>query len=213
MATDTSIAINKNHGKVPKRINKSQREKKKREHLNELFLNLANTLELSEQSSCKASVLIEATRLVRDTAAQIKNLEKENAALLSESVYITVETNELKDENSALEAEIGKLRTEIKSRVSDLQLDLNKAPAENQVHDPVALQHTGDPLVFQQGQFLNLVHLSEQVLPGHGFAVRKPHARYPTAADGWPSQVLEKQLAPERGKGARDGYRDDNCCV
>lgn len=34
----------KNKGKVPKRIQKSEREKLKREHLNELFLDLANVL-------------------------------------------------------------------------------------------------------------------------------------------------------------------------
>ena len=34
----------KNQGKVPKRIHKAEREKMKREHLNELFLELANAL-------------------------------------------------------------------------------------------------------------------------------------------------------------------------
>lgn len=34
----------KTKGKVPKRIHKAEREKLKREHLNELFLDLANAL-------------------------------------------------------------------------------------------------------------------------------------------------------------------------
>jgi len=33
-----------NQGKVPKKIHKAEREKMKREHLNELFLDLANAL-------------------------------------------------------------------------------------------------------------------------------------------------------------------------
>lgn len=34
----------KNHGKIPKRIHKAEREKMKREHLNESFLALASSL-------------------------------------------------------------------------------------------------------------------------------------------------------------------------
>lgn len=34
----------KNQGKAPKRIHKAEREKMKREHLNELFIDLANAL-------------------------------------------------------------------------------------------------------------------------------------------------------------------------
>lgn len=33
-----------NQGKAPRRVHKAEREKMKREHLNELFLDLANTL-------------------------------------------------------------------------------------------------------------------------------------------------------------------------
>ncbi|KAL0335611.1 UNVERIFIED_CONTAM: Transcription factor [Sesamum radiatum] len=126
-----------NKGKVPKRIHKAEREKMKREHLNELFLALANSLDLSDQNG-KATVLIEATRLVKDMLVQIECLKKENAALLSESQYVTVEKNELQDENSALEAQIGILRTELKSRVSELQLDLNTVPPEYQSQEPAS---------------------------------------------------------------------------
>lgn len=73
----------KNKGKVPKRIHKAEREKMKREHLNELFLALANSLDLSDQNNGKATMLIEATRMVKDMLVQIECLKKENAALLS----------------------------------------------------------------------------------------------------------------------------------
>lgn len=36
--------VPKTKGKVPKRVHKAEREKLKREHLNELFLDLANAL-------------------------------------------------------------------------------------------------------------------------------------------------------------------------
>lgn len=111
---------------------------------------------------------------------------------------MTAEKNELKDENSALAAQIGQLQTELKSRVSGLQVDLNVVPAEYQNQD--------------QGQIVSPSHLvafcsniqaypevdTEQVASRHISVVRKPHARYPTPADKWPSQVLEKQA--ELGK-------------
>ncbi|KAL0384924.1 UNVERIFIED_CONTAM: Transcription factor [Sesamum radiatum] len=216
----------KNKGKVPKRIHKAEREKMKREHLNELFLALANSLDLSDQNNGKATVLIEATRMVKDMLVQIECLKKENATLLSESQYVTVENNELQDENSALEAQIGKLRMELKSRVSELQLDLNTVPPEYQSEELAS--HSGDdPLVFPptlpgrpQAQIVNpLRHATfcpniraypelgnEGVTPRHISIVSKPHARYPTPADRWPSQVLEKHL--ESGKQAEHGHRN-----
>lgn len=42
----------KNKGKVPKRIHKAEREKLKREHLNGLFLDLANSLGNSDSPDC-----------------------------------------------------------------------------------------------------------------------------------------------------------------
>ncbi|KAJ0448046.1 putative transcription factor bHLH family [Helianthus annuus] len=74
MAAERSSAClqtsKKNPAKVPKRIHKAEREKLKHEHLNELFLELAGALELTEQNSGKASVLGETTRVVKDMIDQ-----------------------------------------------------------------------------------------------------------------------------------------------
>lgn len=224
MAMETSTSgdrsSKKNHGKIPKRIHKAEREKMKREHLNESFLALASSLELSHQNNGKASIVIEATRTVKDMQAQIKCLQKENAALLTESQYVTDEKSELKDENSALEAEIDKLRTEIKSKVSKLQLDLNMSPPEYHNQElGLGLHNSDGHHVFQfmqhgpQGQIVSPSQLAtfcsnvqpylevgtEQLASKHISIVSKPHARYLTPADKWPLQVLEKQ--PELGKG------------
>lgn len=136
-----------NQGKVPKRIHKAEREKMKREHLNELFLDLANALgkllclyclfwlcsnftmvvyaclfnlsvmflfllgipydiwyvtriwlyvpflvvmgiDLNDPNSGKASILCEASKLLKDLLCQIHSLKKENVSLLSESQYV-----------------------------------------------------------------------------------------------------------------------------
>ncbi|XP_010515069.1 PREDICTED: transcription factor bHLH47 isoform X2 [Camelina sativa] len=143
-------------GQVPKRINKAVRERLKREHLNELFIELADTLELNQQNSGKASILCEATRFLKDVFGQIESLRKEHASLLSESSYVTTEKNELKEETSVLETEISKLQSEIEAKANQLKPDLNTshAPAyhhhlyqqQQQPHPELASQFPGLPI-------------------------------------------------------------------
>lgn len=45
-------------------------------------------IDLSEQNNGKASILIEASRLLKDLLCQIQSLKKENVSLLSESHYV-----------------------------------------------------------------------------------------------------------------------------
>lgn len=184
----------KSPGKVPKRIHKAEREKLKREHLNELFLELAGALELSEQNSGKASILGETTRVVKDMVDQIKSLRKENAALLSESQYVTIERNELQDEASTLQNQISVLKSMIKERTAQTNLDLN-APAI-ETHEPqyfpqdIIRLPSGDPVL--NPVFVIPTCQNVQINPQTVSNVSKPNPRYPTASDSWPFQLLEK---------------------
>ncbi|KAL1218116.1 Transcription factor bHLH47 [Cardamine amara subsp. amara] len=128
-------------GKVPKRIHKAVRERLKREHLNELFIELADTLELNQQNSGKASILCEATRFLKDVLDQIEVLRKEHTSLLSESTYVTTEKNELKEETSALETEISKLQTEIEEKMNQSKPDLSTSPIPEYHHHHHQQQH------------------------------------------------------------------------
>lgn len=178
----------KNPGKAPKRIHKAEREKMKREHLNELFLELAGALELTEQNSGKASILTETTRVVKDMFDQIKSLKKENATLLSESQYVMVERNELEDETCGLQKQISELKNIIKERTVSVQknLDLN-APAiesqEPQYLNPVFVIPACHPQ-------LDTGVVNDNNAPASN--VSKPYPRYPTPSDSWPLQLLEK---------------------
>ncbi|XP_022768486.1 transcription factor bHLH47-like [Durio zibethinus] len=202
----------KTKGKVPKRIHKAEREKLKREHLNELFLDLANALDPNQQNNGKASILCEATRLLKDLVGQIESLKKENASLLSESHYMDAEKNELKEENMALETQIQKLQSEIGTRVAQSQPDLNEPPPDFQQTELSSHfhgDHPGLPAVepaLQQASALIVVPIradiqsypvpdSPQPAAMANSIVSKPHARYPTPADSWPSQLLGKQSA------------------
>ncbi|MFS7939750.1 putative transcription factor bHLH family [Helianthus anomalus] len=195
----------KNPVKVPKRIHKAEREKLKREHLNELFLELAGALELTEQNSGKASVLGETTRVVKDMIDQIKSLKKENAALQSETQYVTVERNELQDETCTLQKQISELQSMIKERKAQTNLDLNAPAIESQepqfpTYFPQEMMRlpTGDPVinpVFVIPGCQNVqVHAQPELRTGHNPVsnVSKPNPRYPTPSDSWPFQLLEK---------------------
>ncbi|CAN1266125.1 Transcription factor bHLH47 [Linum perenne] len=118
----------KNKVKVPRRVHKSEREKLKREQLNDLFEHLAATLEMEPPNNGKASVLNETARMLKNLLGQINTLKKENASLVSESHYVTIEKNELKEENSVLETQIGDLRSKVRARLVHTKPDLNIPP-------------------------------------------------------------------------------------
>ncbi|XWS48038.1 hypothetical protein CRYUN_Cryun13aG0037800 [Craigia yunnanensis] len=214
-ALETSVGRSyapKTRGKVPKRIHKAEREKLKREHLNELFLDLANALDPNQQNNGKASVVCEATRLLKDLFGQIESLKKENASLLSESHYVIIEKNELKEENSTLETQIQKLQSELETRVAQSKPDLYEPPPDFQQTELSSNFHgdhrglpAGEPAM-QQASALLVVPIrpdiqaypvpdSTQPAVKPNSIVSKPHARYPTPADSWPSQLLGKQSA------------------
>ncbi|KAF8037248.1 hypothetical protein BT93_B0226 [Corymbia citriodora subsp. variegata] len=209
LSAGRSSPCKKTHGKVPKRIHKAEREKQKREHLNELFQDLASALDLNQQNNGKASILCEAARLLKEIFGQIEGLKKENVTLLSESRYVTVEKNELKEENSALEAQIEKLQSELRARVAESKPDLNAPPPEctqpavaaNYPGDTTGLATAEPPL--QQTHAVIIVPLQPQPdlssYPVHAPHVSKPHPRYPTPADSWPSQLLGDQV-PRRNE-------------
>lgn len=112
-----------------------------------------------------------------------------------------IEKNEIRDENSALAAQIEMLQTEIEGRAAPYKPDLNLAPSELTQHFPgrsLRFPHADQAL--QQppvvGRVVVLPLASDlQAFPDSDTTrsismVSKPHARYPTPADSWPSQVL-----------------------
>ncbi|CDY53423.1 BnaC01g42730D [Brassica napus] len=185
-------------GKVPKRINKAVRERLKREHLNELFIELADTLEMNQQNSGKASILCEATKFLKDVFGQIESLRKEQTALLSESNYLTTEKNELKEETSVLETEISRLHSEIEARCSGLPIFQGAGFQQSSatppgatvivlpMHPDLQTQDTSDLTGHLQTQAPTVMYNSS--------SVSKPCPRYASAADSWPSRLLGERL-------------------
>ncbi|XP_006650138.1 protein IRON-RELATED TRANSCRIPTION FACTOR 3-like [Oryza brachyantha] len=113
-----AISDKKCRKKVPRKAHKSEREKLKRGHLNDLFSDLGNMLEADRQSNGKACILTDTTRILRDLLSQVESLRHENSTLQNESNYVTMERNELQDENGVLRNEISGLQNELRLRVT-----------------------------------------------------------------------------------------------
>ncbi|KAL4581748.1 hypothetical protein LXL04_006276 [Taraxacum kok-saghyz] len=157
----------KHNAKVHRKIHKAEREKLKRDHMNDLFLELTKAVEPSTQNSGKSSALTDTIRIIRDLIAQVESLKKDNSVLLAESQYVAIERNELKEENSAMEAQIIKLRSQIEQGARPVVGPVFVVPVQN------------DPKLYTE--------------PKIGSNVSKPHARYPLPSDSWPFNILSEQ--------------------
>ncbi|CAL9048468.1 unnamed protein product [Musa banksii] len=198
-----SIPSTKISRKVPKKEHKAMREKMKRDHLNDLFLELGQALETSRQNNGKASILVDATRLLRDLLAQVEVLRKENVTLMNESHYVTEEKNELQDEKNVLKAEVEKLQNVLhEGTQSDPMAEWH---SESDLAPPTLPQSLTAALPMQQQPVAPLVDialhqdlnpLSDAAIsppsPAAASKVSRPHARYPTPSDTWSLELLSR---------------------
>ncbi|KAL0332063.1 UNVERIFIED_CONTAM: Transcription factor [Sesamum calycinum] len=197
----------KSTGKVPRKIHKAAREKLKRDQMNELFLDLGRTLDLDHSNNGKASILRETIRLLGELLTQVDNLRKENATLLSESNYVTIEKNELLEETCALDDQIKSLQREIDEKAN--RSDLNVSEPQNSgsaqlLEDPVAFPlvgHASESTSVVTPVFVMPLHHESQGFPGPfpeanmpkvPSSVSRPQPRYPSSSDSWPSHILTK---------------------
>ncbi|KAI7726410.1 hypothetical protein M8C21_016956 [Ambrosia artemisiifolia] len=179
IANKKSSCSKKNGAKVHRKIHKAEREKLKRDHMNDLFLDLTNALESANQNTGKSSALTDTIRIIQDLQAQVDSLKKKNSVLLAESKYIAVEKDELKEENSVIEGHIKKLQSQIDERVHPQSLWASEC---NPVVGPViVLPLQNDPKI------------PEAVTKQPGPNVSKPHARYPSPSDSWPFNILSER--------------------
>ncbi|PIN24488.1 hypothetical protein CDL12_02776 [Handroanthus impetiginosus] len=207
-ASTRSGPSKKNPGNIPRKIHKAAREKLKRDHMNDLFLNLSEALDLDNSNNGKASILRETTRLLGELLTQVDNLRKENVTLSSESNYVTIERNELLEETSALDAQIKKLQREIDERTNCSNVDISQPQSNSATELPD--NHVPFPLVGHGSEstpgvpvlIMPLHHEShgfpspftEVNLPKAPPTVSRPRPRYPSSSDSWPPQIVTKPM-------------------
>ncbi|KAG2558609.1 hypothetical protein PVAP13_8NG278100 [Panicum virgatum] len=110
--------------KTPKKTHKAEREKLKRDQLNELFLELGSMLDLDRQNTGKATVVGDAARVLRDLVTQVESLRKEQSALLLERQYVSLEKSELQEENATLKSQISELANKLCARMGNSSLGM-----------------------------------------------------------------------------------------
>nr|QDF82442.1 transcription factor bHLH121-like isoform X2 [Cymbidium goeringii] len=103
-----------------RKVHKADREKLRRDRLNEQFLELGNAIDPDRPKNDKATILGDAILILKDLTAQVHKLKAEHASLSEESRELTQEKNELREEKSALKSEIDNLNGQYQHRLGCL---------------------------------------------------------------------------------------------
>ncbi|ESQ53481.1 hypothetical protein EUTSA_v10026039mg [Eutrema salsugineum] len=100
-----------------RKIQKADREKIRRDKLNEQFLELGNALDPNRPKSDKASVLTDTIQILKDLMTHVDRLKAEYATLSQESRELIQEKSELREEKTSLKSDIEILNAQYQHRV------------------------------------------------------------------------------------------------
>ncbi|KAJ0968707.1 hypothetical protein J5N97_021584 [Dioscorea zingiberensis] len=105
---------------VARKVQKADREKLRRDKLNEQFSDLGNTLDPDRPKNDKATILTDAIQVLKDLTAQVNRMKAEHASLSDESRELIQEKNELREEKVTLKADIDSLNVQYHQRLRAL---------------------------------------------------------------------------------------------
>ncbi|KAI5592349.1 hypothetical protein POPTR_004G168100v4 [Populus trichocarpa] len=100
-----------------RKIQKADREKLRRDRLNEHFVELGNTLDPDRPKNDKATILADTIQLLKDLTSQVDKLKAEYATLSEESLELTQEKNDLREEKASLKSDIENLNIQCQQRL------------------------------------------------------------------------------------------------
>ncbi|XP_024538299.1 protein diaphanous homolog 1-like [Selaginella moellendorffii] len=100
-----------------RRVHKADREKLRRDKLNEQFTELASALDPDRPKNDKATILSDSVQELNELRAVVKRLKKEHAALLDESRDLSQEKSELREEKAFLKSETDQLNSQLQQRL------------------------------------------------------------------------------------------------
>eukprot|EP00850_Spirogloea_muscicola_P007477 SM000038S14290 [mRNA] locus=s38:44697:46916:- [translate_table: standard] len=103
-----------------RKVHKADREKLRRDKLNEQFEELASMLDPDRPKNDKATILGDSVAAVRDLREEVKRLRCEHSALLTESKELSHEKLELREERAALKSESEQLQEKLQERVRSM---------------------------------------------------------------------------------------------
>uniref|UniRef100_A0A0A9CGL0 BHLH domain-containing protein n=1 Tax=Arundo donax TaxID=35708 RepID=A0A0A9CGL0_ARUDO len=182
--------------KGPKKTHKAEREKLKRDQLNDLFLELGSMLDLDRQNSGKASVLGDAARVLQDLITQVESLRKEQSALLTERQYVSSEKNELHDENSTLKARISELQNELRARMGNNSINLSNLGMLHPMANTTSLDLATQPMLHQTWSNVPNLRSAATAHPNTLSPFQNQQHRSADAGQVYASRPQELQLFP-----------------
>ncbi|KAJ4966862.1 hypothetical protein NE237_018711 [Protea cynaroides] len=100
-----------------KKVQKADREKLRRDRLNEQFIELGSALDPDRPKNDKATILTDTIQMLKDLTAQVNKLKSEYAALSEESRELTQEKNELREEKASIKSDIDNLGVQYQQRL------------------------------------------------------------------------------------------------
>ncbi|XAR73775.1 hypothetical protein NMG60_11007861 [Bertholletia excelsa] len=100
-----------------RKVQKADREKLRRDRLNEQFQELGNTLDPDRPKNDKGTILSDSIQVLKDLTAEVNRLKGEYAALSEESRELIQEKNELREEKASLKSDIDNLNLQYQQRL------------------------------------------------------------------------------------------------
>ncbi|KAG5010298.1 hypothetical protein AAZX31_07G159200 [Glycine max] len=100
-----------------RKVLKADREKLRRDRLNEHFQELGNALDPDRPKNDKATILTETVQMLKDLTAEVNRLKTEHKTLSEESRELMQEKNELREEKTSLKSDIENLNVQYQQRV------------------------------------------------------------------------------------------------
>ncbi|KAH9611580.1 hypothetical protein KSS87_004437 [Heliosperma pusillum] len=102
---------------IVRKVQKADREKLRRDRLNEQFIELGTALDPERPKNDKATILTDTIQLLRELTAEVNKLKAECSTLSEESHELIQEKNELREEKASLKSDIESLNAQYQQRV------------------------------------------------------------------------------------------------
>ncbi|CAK9211791.1 unnamed protein product [Sphagnum troendelagicum] len=179
-----------------RKVHKADREKLRRDRLNEQFGELAGVLDPDRPKNDKATILGDSVQVVKELRAEVKRLKSEQTTLLDESRDLAQEKTELREEKAALKTETEQLQAQLEQRLCGMLPWMSMDPSTVMMGAgpypyPMPVPQPGGP-------FMPYPHYPAV---GNHPHVERPYAQYPSAVQPVPSYLVQMQ-APQEGPAA-----------
>ncbi|ESW03589.1 hypothetical protein PHAVU_011G026500 [Phaseolus vulgaris] len=100
-----------------RKTQKADREKLRRDRLNEQFVVLGNILDPDRPKNDKATIIGDTIQLLQDLTSQVSKLKDEYTTLNEESCELAREKNDLREEKASLKSDIEKLNCQYQQQL------------------------------------------------------------------------------------------------